>query len=150
MAYSNWGAKVWRDDVAMHNHCDVTVRQALGIDVMPDTYWRNFLTQDDDPTKRMYHAVVGDQEGGLIVCLYKYAIATAFLCNDTSIEQAQIPYGWIAADPQEGTFQCRGIPVEYESDNEPDNIYVTFTDKAGHRWRGTSGMYMGEGYEDWD
>jgi len=155
MAYSNWGGFVHCGDHALHDHCDATPRQVLGLQPDYAHYLQHYVeTRDskhDDPLAEMYHAIMGDGKAGVLVCLSKSYISTVILFDGNGQPIfPDHPEGWTEDwEPSAGTFQVGDITITYEADSDPERIDVSFTDSLGRIWRGKSGMYMGEGFEEW-
>jgi len=126
MAYSNWGGWVWADGVLREDLCDNTPVRAVGGEEY-EAWALHFTRQHgDEPSRQLYHAVVGDRNSGIVVCLYKSRIG-AILDSETL------------------------RPVEYEDlrvvEGE-NNILVSFVDRLGRKWKGISGFEIGRGWED--
>ena len=155
MAYSNWGGFVHCNDHALHEHCDATPRQVLGLQSEYANYMQHFVETrgegQPDPFTDMYHAVVGDEKAGVLVCLHKsYIGAVVTFDGNGQPVFPEHPTGWTEDwDADSGTFQAGDITVTYEAGSTPERIEVSFTDSLGRLWRGKSGMYMGEGFEEW-
>jgi len=155
MAYSNWGGLVYCNDHALHGHCDATPRQVLGLQSDYIHYLQHYVEKRDkengDLLAQMYHAVVGDEKAGVLVCLRKSYISAVILFDSNGQPDfAPHPRGWTEDyAPDSGTFQAGNITVEYNTDDAPECVEVSFTDALGRQWRGTSGYCMGEGFEDW-
>ena len=154
MAYGNYGARIFRDGQAMHENCDTTPECVLEKALPYKDYLEHYLRMGGvDPTtfvERMYHAVIGDVEAGVLVCLYKSSIEGVLLLIDGRWEQAETPSGWTGVyNPSAGEFTVGGVVVSYETAFEPECVKISFTDKAGHGWGAMSGYGLGEGYEDW-
>ena len=155
MAYSNWGGFVYCDDHALHDHCDATPRQVFGLQSEYASYMQHFVeTAGEDkpnPFTDMYHAVVGDEEAGVLVCLHKSYIGAVIAFDGNGHPTLpDHPFGWTKDwEAESGTFRAGDIAIEYSSGSDPECIEVSFTDALGRQWRGRAGYCMGEGFEDW-
>lgn len=84
MAYSNWGGFVYCNEKPLHDHCDATPRQVLGMQPEYISYMQHFVESiGHDPFSDMYHAVVGDAESGILICLRKSYIAAIITFDDS-------------------------------------------------------------------
>jgi hypothetical protein len=146
MAYGNWGGKVWVDGEARHNNCDATVQQLFSGEQYTH-YLEHYVTKHYEeglrnPLLRMYHALAGDPESGIVVALYKSYLGGVFKIEDGKIERVEINL-----DGDDEMFAVAGIEVSvcigYNS------IDVDFVDPSGRKWSAVSGYGIGEGYEEW-
>ena len=146
MAYSNWGGKVWRDGDALHENCDATVPQVLGGEPRYAHYIFHYTKGNALDSERMYHAIVGDKDAGILVCLYKnwiYDIRAgdgSLLLRMTDVDRSQSALGAKDYDAGGTTIRC--------SWRRP-GVEVAFVDAVGRAWRGESGYQNGEGFGDW-
>lgn len=155
MAYSNWGGKVWCDGVARHENCDNTPQQVLDGTTYTH-YLQHYLKDKGEKAMEsiylMYHAILGDADSGILVCLYKEFPSAVFILDGEVVSEVEDYKEGV--DWWEEMYLARtinGIDVEWEGNPWNDErVICTFTDVKGRKWRGLSGYCIGEGYEDWD
>jgi hypothetical protein len=102
------------------------------------------------------HAVLGDREGGLFVCLYKSSPAFVFGLEGETLYRLD---KWDRENINWGkerilNLDFDGVKIEMrlkDSEGQLDETRLAcrFKDKAGHFWEGMVGMGMGEGFEKW-
>ena len=145
MAYGNWGGKVWVDGVPLHDHCDITPAMVLE-DKRYAHYLQHYAKPPQEtqfPLHKMYHAIVGDQAAGVLVCLYKCWIATVIQLDPFEEVKPRI-------EDVDLVFTTNSIEISYKFRHDPERGIVEFTDKDGRKWKGIAGYGLGEGYEKWD
>jgi len=160
MAYSNYGATVYRDGKPMHENCDVTIKQVLGEEDRYKNYLMHFIRKQEDLdfTDKMYHAVVGDGNSGVMVGLYK-SYPCVFKMSDRGLKKVDFEFELEDEDIfnaiiEEGKdhkeLVVNNIIVKLTKIDKPDGIKCEFTDKEGHQWTSKSAYCYGEGHEEWE
>lgn len=150
MAYSNWGGKVWVDGESRHQNCDVTPKMLLNGEVY-ETYMLHFLSRaEDSAMDRMYHAIIGDEEAGILVGLYKDW--PSVVINLDTKEELKPPKISTWDGPEHAEMKVGGLTINFHCIDEyaASRCEVNFVDKLGRSWSGLSGYAMGEGWTDWD
>ena len=144
MAYMDYGGKSVCDGVAIDAATDTTLKSYVnGIRI-------------DDPllellanTDRIYHAIIGDRESGIMVLMYKQGIAGVI--DAETLE----PIAVEAIDEHEDDdwfqFEVNGVTVETWWEDDPyGHQVVEFLDPKKRKWEGFSGYHVGAGFEDED
>jgi len=150
MAYSNWGAEVWCDGVAMHQNCDVTVNQVLGKSERYAHYLQG-LIHGRKEFDSIHHAVVGDIQSGVLVLLYKSYSPTIYRINENGLESVDSGLGdrsWYDLE-DELEVMVGNIKIVAYPCSDPEAVSCFFTDAENRHWRATSGYCMGEGHQEW-
>lgn len=183
MAYGNWGGKVWRDGIALYGHCDNTIER-LSKGERYTHYLGHWLSGDSKKHARedgkaglFYwpcHAIVGDMEAGVLVCLYKSYPIGIFAVDETlqEVKEAPCKLPEVAIwKTQEANYFYYNLDELFYDENddwketallvdvkgtqvklwkELNMVFCRFTDKLGRRWKGASGYEFGEKFEDWE
>jgi len=156
MAYSNWGGKVYLDEVAKHENCDQPPNSVLYVQKACPTFWHALFDRHEHGENFMrnssYHAIVGDDKSGFLVFLYKSGCSGIY-------EVVKAPNGlymlyqvheYFACYDEDKTVTIDGVTFVFEGLEDPETISVEFTDSLGRHWLGMSGYCIGEGHQDWD
>lgn len=146
MAYSNWGAKVYYNGQARHDRCDTHPEQIT-----------NFNDENLDVCyfDLSGHAVIGDEEMGIMLIIYKYYIKGYCLrYYDGKWEFSKTPNDIIKAT-KEDNFYIETHDKHTNIRVSRDNGVITTTmervvDDVRKEWTAVCGQSMGEGWEEWD
>lgn len=153
MAYGNWGAKIYRDSIAMHDNCDTTIPRLLAGKSHYAVYLQHYLKKDT--AGDLYHGIVGNKEAGVFVCLYKgYApevINAETMENDRATADALMAkWGDYESADRECVVAVNGVEITMDFLNDPERVTCRFIGKDSSVWSGVSGYLMGEGHEEWE
>jgi hypothetical protein len=153
MAYGNWGAKIYRDDVAMHDNCDTTILRLLAGKPKYAVYLQHYL--EKATAGDLYHGIIGDKEAGVFVCLYKSYVPEIInaetMENDRAASDALIAkWDDYEADDRKCVVTVNDVEITIDFQSDPESVSCRFSGKDGAAWSGASGYEMGEGHEEWD
>lgn len=153
MAYSNWGAEVWCDGNAMHQNCDVTPQMVIDNETYVH-YLQHYISTADGAINElgnMYHAVVGDKDSGVLVCLYKAYPGPIFIIKDgTALFHKPWDSDFDWHEEMEANIELpNGIAISLNGNFDPMRISCNFTDATGRKWSAVSGYLIGEGHRMW-
>lgn len=156
MAYGNWGAEIYCDGQPKHDNCDTTPEMVIrGDKAYGMGIWEHLLTTSEEERqrsiKRCYHAVVGDVNAGLLVCIYKSSPVLILELADDGQKEHQIENSPWDDDyePREVEVTVANVQIELWAATEPERGGCKFTDKTGRIWKGVSGYCMGAGHSPW-
>jgi hypothetical protein len=178
MAYSNYGGKVTVDNEDRPQNCDVTPQLLLDEKVYKH-YMLHFTKSKEErnnPLNSMYHAIGGDKNSGILVCLYKEDISQIiistkygpefivvrdlpefqqFMKTDTYIsgdkkgdKYMYIPWWDLDFDNFEFTLFSHDKEIKLYLTTSFDNprVSVKFKDIIDRNWYCASGYAWGSGY----
>lgn len=160
MGFNDWGAKVKRDRKAVPQNVNTCVDDVIGGDVVLE-YISHYKNNNGDGNLEEVtwpvHAVLGDRESGLIVCLYKSSPAFIFQLRENVLTRVDYwendkNFNWYII--KNLTLEIDGVTVEIMIKENPgktddQKIVCRFKDIGGHIWEGVVGMGIGEGFEKW-
>jgi len=159
MAYSNWGAKVWKDGKAYPERCDVPVfrEPIVGYD-KPGTqkYWAELFRlefegklEEGDPRLHPCHCVLGD--GPVRLVGYKnwgiiYVVDSEKpIRNDLGLNDE-----WeLTKDEFELEYDGKKYKIFAEGKDDPQRVLLKLEEPDGTVWHAVSGYQLGEGFEEW-
>jgi hypothetical protein len=100
--------------------------------------------------QRMYHAIVGDADAEMLICLYKSWVSLVLVKEGDDWVIWEMPEEHSHDMEEQGwsEFRVNGILVETVENEYPALVKATFKDKLGRRWVGTSAIGSGSGF-DW-
>jgi len=159
MAYSNWGAKVFRNGVRMKNREDVGVydedeaKFPSGLRI-----WMNLLKlkekgEENKQWKHCYHAVLGDNEVRL--CAYKNSpILWIWRKNKPEPERVELAtdkewekYWENYSLEKEGEIEVNGKKWKWYFHVYENMLDLSLIEPDGTVWTATAGYKYGAGFE---
>lgn len=154
MAYSNWGAFVYRADKRRRDCEDVPVFGDRSSEVAAPSgarIWVNLLKHkpgEQLPWQRAHHAVLGD--GPVRLCGYK-SYPEVWVLRDETPEKVEIdwePWGRKGYEPYVRAGEIDGFKWQAEYGQDPEHVGLILIEPDGTPWRAKAGYCIGAGHED--
>lgn len=146
MAYGNWGAFVYKDDVRQKNREDNTPYKEGEIQA---GYYQAFQMKDDEI--RVVHATLGN--GFFRLCGYKYYPIIYWKGEEVDLLPYQLgknagtlEWDWSDSDGISGEIE--GYKFKAIPQMDPDSVILELTEPDGTKWKSQCGYEMGSGFED--
>jgi len=161
MAYSNWGAKVYRNGVRMKNREDVGVYDEdeanlpSGVRIFANILKNRESGETDKWWKHSHHAVLGDAEVRL--CAYK-SDPELWVWEEGEKEPKQVQlmdeedwdkyWNEDRVVAKEGEIRVNGKIWKWYFEMYGNMIDLSLTEPDGTVWTATAGYQYGAGFED--
>lgn len=151
MAYSNWGAFVYRagkrrrdcEDVPIFGDRSDEASAAPGARIWINLMKAKLSGGEQPPWGHTHHAVLGD--GPVRLVGYK-SYPALWIARGDSIDKIEIEWSW--DDKQTRTGEIDGYRWTAEPEEDPEAVSLSLVDPDGTVWTSRCGYCIGAGHED--
>ena len=153
MAYSNWGAKVWRNGKPCPERCDVPVfrEPIMKSNIGVRKFWAELLRlkeegklENGDFRLHPHHCVLG--EGPVRLAGYKNWGILYTVDDEAPVETT---LGWGPIE-DEFKYEYKGQRYKVFAKGQDDRVLLRFEEPDGTVWHAVSGYTLGEGFGYWE
>jgi len=152
MAYSNYEGFVEVNGKELPNNIDATPKNVLSEKESYKPFLRYYLEVPEENRKQldlMYHAVVGDKDSGVLVCLYKTYVDQIYIIKDDGsvepvdqniLDKLGEILDEIARDMSSRlyTIEINGCVIKFNRSHFPSYVVCRMVDKLGRKWNAHS------------